>query len=82
MCMSHSTFYRKVKALTGMSANEYIRKIKMQHAEQMLLSGKYTIAEIGLKVGFNGSDSLRKAFKAEFGMSPSEYLKKMDKAPE
>lgn len=78
MFMSHSTFYRKIKALTGMTAAEFIRKIKLQHAEQLLLSGKYTISEIGLKIGFNGSDSLRKAFKAEFGLSPSEYLKKLE----
>ncbi|WP_317218630.1 response regulator, partial [Bacteroides caecigallinarum] len=45
LCMSNSTLYRKVKALTGLSTNEYIRKIKMQHAEQLLLEGKYNISE-------------------------------------
>lgn len=34
--MSYSTFYRKLKALTGITANELIRKVKMQHAEKML----------------------------------------------
>lgn len=28
MCMSHSTLYRKIKGLTDMSANEFIRKVK------------------------------------------------------
>lgn len=36
MAMSHSTFYRKVKALTGMSANEYIKKAKLRHSMTLL----------------------------------------------
>ena len=34
-----------MKALTGLSTNEYIRKIKMQYAERLLLEGKYNISE-------------------------------------
>ena len=37
MCMSGSTLYRKMKALTGLSTNEYIRKVKMENAERLLL---------------------------------------------
>lgn len=77
MCMSSSTLYRKVKALTGMSTNEYIRKIKMQLAEKYLLEGKYTISEIAFKVGINSSVYFRQCFKEEFGMSASEYLKQL-----
>ena len=51
MCMSNSTLYRKMKALTGLSTNEYIRKIKMQYAERLLLEGKYNISEVAFKVG-------------------------------
>ena len=77
LCMSNSTLYRKVKALTGMSTNEYIRKIKMQLAEKMLLEGKYNISEIAFKVGINSTVYFRQCFKEEFGMLPSEYLKKV-----
>lgn len=77
MCMSSSTLYRKVKALTGMSTNEYIRKIKMQLAEKYLLEGKYTISEIAFKVGINSNVYFRQCFKEEFGMSASEYLKQL-----
>lgn len=77
MCMSSSTLYRKVKALTGMSTNEYIRKIKMQLAEKYLLEGKYSISEIAFKVGINSSVYFRQCFKEEFGMSASEYLKQL-----
>lgn len=77
MCMSSSTLYRKVKALTGMSTNEYIRKIKMQLAEKYLLEGKYSISEVAFKVGINSSVYFRQCFKEEFGMSASDYLKQL-----
>lgn len=77
MCMSSSTLYRKVKALTGMLTNEYIRKIKMQLAEKYLLEGKYSISEIAFKVGINSNVYFRQCFKEEFGMSASDYLKQL-----
>lgn len=77
LCMSNSTLYRKVKALTGLSTNEYIRKLKMQHAEQLLLEGKYNISEIAFMVGMNSSVYFRQCLKEEFGVVPSDYVKKI-----
>ncbi|WP_071146325.1 hybrid sensor histidine kinase/response regulator transcription factor [Bacteroides ihuae] len=77
MCMSSSTLYRKMKALTGLSTNEYIRKMKMKYAEQFLLEGKYNISEIAFKVGINNLFYFRQCFKEEFNDTPSEYLKKL-----
>lgn len=74
LCMSTSTLYRKVKALTGISPNEYIRKTKMQLAENLLLDGQLTFSEIAFKVGMNSVAYFRQCFKDEFGMTPSEYL--------
>lgn len=75
LCMSTSTLYRKVKALTGLSSNEYFRKIKMHEAEKLLLSGKYSISETAYKVGINSPVYFRQCFKDEFGMVPKDYLK-------
>jgi signal transduction histidine kinase/ligand-binding sensor domain-containing protein/DNA-binding response OmpR family regulator len=75
--MSSSTLYRKMKALTGISANEFIRKIKMNKAEQLILQGKYYISEIAYKVGINNPVYFRQCFKEEFGLTPSDYLKKL-----
>ena len=77
MCMSNSTLYRKMKALTGLSTNEYIRKIKMQYAERLLLEGKYNISEVAFKVGINSTVYFCQCFKDEFGMAPSDYMKKI-----
>ncbi|WP_221657916.1 hybrid sensor histidine kinase/response regulator transcription factor [Bacteroides salyersiae] len=80
--MSKSTLYRKVKALTGISTNEYVRKIKMQNAEKLILEGRYTISEIAFRVGMNSAVYFRQCFKEEFGVSPSEFLKKLKGEPE
>lgn len=75
MAMSHSTFYHKVKALTGMSANEYIKKAKLRHSMTLLKKGEYSIAEVAILAGFNNLGNFRESFKREFGKSPSEILK-------
>lgn len=75
--MSHSTLYRKIKALTSLTANEYIRKVRIRAAEQFLLTGQYSISEIMYKIGINSSSYFRQCFKDEFGMNPSEYLQKL-----
>ena len=79
LAVSTSTLYRKMKALTGISTNEYIRKYKMQYAEHLLLEGKNSISEISFMVGMNSVAYFRRCFKAEYGEIPSEYLKKLQK---
>lgn len=75
MFMSHSTLYRKIKALTEMSINEFIRKKRIKKAEQLLLTGKYTVSEISFMVGMNSIAYFRQCFKEEFGLTPSDYVK-------
>jgi len=77
MCMSRATLYRKVKALTGLSPNEYIRKVRMQVAEQLLAQGKFTVSEVSFKVGINSTPYFRQCFKEEFGVNPSDYLRSL-----
>lgn len=74
MCMSHSTLYRKIKGLTEMSANEFIRKIKMRRSQALLKDG-YSVSEIAYMLGFSSSAYFRQCFKDEYGMSPTEYMK-------
>jgi DNA-binding response OmpR family regulator len=76
IAMSHSTFYRKVKALTGMTANEYIRKMKLRRSMALLQSGEYNVTEAAMMAGFNNLGHFRDSFKKEFGVNPSYVLKK------
>jgi len=75
MAMSHSTFYRKVKALTGMTGKEYIRKRRLQRCAELLRSGDYNVTEAATMTGFNDLGNFREAFKKEFGTAPSEFIK-------
>lgn len=75
MNMSYSSFYRKVKALTELSPNEFVRKIKLKNSVRLILTGEYNISEAASMTGFNNMAHFRDCFKEEFGMSPSEYLK-------
>ena len=67
--------YRKLKALTGMTPNEFIRSFRMKRAIQLLEQKKLMISEVAYAVGFNDPKYFRKCFKKAFGVSPSEYKK-------
>ena len=76
MCMSHSTLYRKIKGLTEMSVNEFVRKIKMKKGMELINEEKYSLAEISDLTGFSSVSYFRQCFKDEYGMAPTEYLKR------
>lgn len=79
MCMSHSTLYRKVKALTGMPLNELVRDAKMRRAAELLDSGEYTVADVSDMTGFSSVPYFRQRFKEKYGMSPSDYMRRKRK---
>ncbi len=81
MAMSHSTFYRKVKALTGMTAAEYIRKRRLYHCYRLLQSGDYNVNQAAMMTGFNQMAHFRETFKREFGILPSEVKKNLTPHP-
>lgn len=76
MKMSRSSFYLKLKALTGQTPNEYIRLIRVRCSAKLLKENKYNITEIADMTGFCNSNYFRKVFKEYFKMSPTEYCKK------
>lgn len=76
MCMSHSTLYRKIKGLTDMTVNEFVRKIKMRKGLELIDSGEYSVAEVSDLTGFSSVAYFRQCFKDEYGMAPTEYMKR------
>jgi signal transduction histidine kinase/ligand-binding sensor domain-containing protein/AraC-like DNA-binding protein len=75
MKLSRMQLYRKFKATTGLSANSFIRKVRMHYAAEKLKTGNYSVKEITYDVGFVDLKYFRKCFHDEFGMNPSEYAK-------
>ncbi len=76
--MSYTSFSRKVKAITGSTANDFVKDIKLQKAEQLLISRKYSISEVAFMVGYNSLAYFREAFKTKFGVLPSEYISNLE----
>lgn len=73
--MSQSTFYRKIKGLTGISPNEFIRKLRLKNSVKLMMTGECNISEAAYDSGFNDIDYFRECFKKEYGMAPTEYIK-------
>ena len=74
--MSRTSFYNKIKALTGIAPAEFIRNIRMQEAALMLKSQRYTVAEVSDKMGFADPKYFTDTFKKFYGVPPSIYMKK------
>ena len=72
MNMSRSNFYRKIKALSGMSPNDYLKTLRMNRAAELIVSGT-RISEVAAQVGFTSSSYFAKCFKAQYGVLPKEY---------
>jgi signal transduction histidine kinase/ligand-binding sensor domain-containing protein/DNA-binding response OmpR family regulator len=70
--LSRSQLYRKVKTLTGQTVNEFLRKIRLQRAKQILEKGSANVSEVCYHVGFGSPSYFTKCFKAHFGILPTE----------
>ena len=74
--MSRTSFYHKIKALTGLPPAELIRNIRMEEALVLLKSQRYTIAEVSTILGFADPKYFTDTFKKQYGVTPSVYAKK------
>ena len=73
MNMSRTSFYNKIKALTGIAPNEFIRNIRMQEAATLLKSRQYTVAEVSDRMGFADPKYFADTFKKFYGVPPSVF---------
>lgn len=73
--MSRSTLNRKLRALTGLSTNVFIRTLRLKRAAQLLEKKSATIVEIAYEVGFNNPSYFAECFRQQFGKPPSEWEK-------
>lgn len=73
--ISRVQLYRKVKAIFGINVSDYINKLKLDIAKEMLDKSTLTISEIAYKNGFSSPNYFSTVFKNKFGMSPNSYRK-------
>ena len=76
MDMSKMQLYRKLKMLTSLAGNEFIRSIRLQQARLLLEKGQLNVSEIAYQVGFNDPAYFTRAFKKQYGFAPKTFLTK------
>ncbi|MDE6125370.1 MAG: response regulator, partial [Muribaculaceae bacterium] len=75
MCMSRSNLHLKMKALTGESTNEFIRRFRLRRAMELLKTGRYNISQVSAMVGYGTPSYFATSFKKFFGELPSAFLR-------
>ena len=75
MGLSRVQLYRKVKALTGLSPVELLRKARLQRGLVLLQTTDKTISEVAYEVGFTAPSYFTKCFRDEYGIVPGESRK-------
>ena len=74
--MSRSSFYRKIRGLSDLTPNDYLRLERLKKAAELLQEGKYPVSEICYLVGFNTPSYFTKCFLKQFGVLPKDFAGK------
>ncbi len=77
MHMSRSALYLKLKGLVGQTPQEFIRTLRLKRAAQLLSDSTDNMSEIAAQVGWLEPTHFSRAFKNQFGQSPSDYRKNL-----
>jgi signal transduction histidine kinase/DNA-binding response OmpR family regulator len=73
--LSRSQMYRKIKTLTGVSVNEFIRNVRLEKAKQLIEQGNDNMTDVGFKVGFTSPSYFTKCYKIKYGYLPTQEKK-------
>jgi len=77
--MSRTKLYQKIKTITGQSIGEFVRIIRLKKAVQLMTHQDISLSEVMYSVGIQTQSYFTKAFKKEFGKTPSQFLKDLNK---
>ncbi len=73
--ISRMQLHRKIKALTGLTASEFIRDQRLRLAADLLKKSDTNVSQVAYTVGFNDHSYFTRCFRETYGSTPSEYLK-------
>ena len=73
LAVSRSVFFKKLKTLTGLAPIEFIKEMRIKRATQLIETGEFNMTQISYMVGINDPRYFSKCFKAQVGMTPTEY---------
>ena len=73
MGWSKSHTFRKVRSITGVSANQFIKETRLQEAAKLLSGTDLNASEVAYKVGFSSPSYFNKCFSKYYGITPGDY---------
>lgn len=73
--MSRSNLFRRLKALYGITPNEYLRRKRLLFAAALLRQNRYTISDVCFMVGFSSPSYFASCFRKQFGILPKNYIR-------
>lgn len=73
VAMSTPVLYKKIKAVSKMSVNDFVKSLRLKRAAQLLSEKQLTVYEIAYAIGYNDRKYFSQEFKKQFGKTPSEY---------
>ncbi|MBH8567977.1 AraC family transcriptional regulator [Microvirga sp. STS02] len=76
-CMSKATFFRVFKREFGLTPVEFIIRERLSEAKRLLRHPLASVAEVGLRVGFNNLSYFQALFKKHEGLTPGAYKKQL-----
>ncbi|MNW39731.1 HTH-type transcriptional activator Btr [compost metagenome] len=77
--MTQSSYCRAFKKKTGMTPGQYLTKIRILKAKELMMDRKSTLRQIAVQVGYQDELYFSRIFKKTEGMSPSVYTQRKDK---
>lgn len=72
--MSKPVLYKKIRQLTNLSVNDFVKSIRLKKAMELVKLNRFTIYEVAYQVGFNDPKYFSREFKKQFGKSPRAFM--------
>lgn len=77
VAMGRTTFYSKFKSLTGTTAVDFVRDMRLARAKQLFDAGEERVSMVAFEVGFNHPKYFSSCFKEKYNASPTDYMKRL-----
>ena len=73
VCLSRSQLNRRVKAITGVTTQQYVNRVRLEQARELLADPTIQVSEVAYQCGFDDVASFSRSFRRAFGVSPSQH---------
>jgi transcriptional regulator GlxA family with amidase domain len=77
--VSRVQLYRRIKSATQCTPVELLKMARLKRASELLATTGLTVSEVAYRTGFTSPSYFAKCYKAQFGVSPTEAVRQMEK---